>query len=140
MVEVHVEPRRSMVDESLKIQLTGLEPGQRVTLRASQADDRERTWRAHATFVADSSGQVDVAEQAPVSGTYANVDAMGLIWSMTRDAEVHPPPASGLSPIPLLLTAECDGRVIANEREHPITRMDPALCAGDLRSGTCRIE
>ena len=71
-----------MVDEPLGIRLTGLEPGQQVTLRASQTDDLARTWRAHATFVADANGQVDVAAQAPVSGTYTEADAMGLIWSM----------------------------------------------------------
>jgi dienelactone hydrolase len=71
-----------MVDERLSIRLSGLEPEQRVTLRASQTDDLTRTWRSHATFLANSSGQVDVATQAPVSGTYADADAMGLIWSM----------------------------------------------------------
>src|SRR5690349_19091225 len=86
-VEIQVAPNRSMVDEPLGIRLTGLESGQQVTLRASQTDDHQRTWRAHATFVADSNGQVDVAAQAPLSGTYADVDAMGLIWSMELAAD-----------------------------------------------------
>ena len=36
---IHVDPARSMVDEPLGVRLTGLEPGQQVTLRASQTDD-----------------------------------------------------------------------------------------------------
>src|SRR5947199_123091 len=80
--EIYVNPVRSMVDVPLGIRLMGFASGQQVTLRASQTDDLERTWRAHATFVADSNGQVDVAAQAPVSGTYTEADRMGLIWSM----------------------------------------------------------
>src|SRR5690348_3020318 len=87
MTEISVTPARSMVDELLSIRLTGLPPGERVTLRASQVDDLQRTWRAHATFVADARGEVDVTEQAPVAGTYSDADAMGLIWSMALDAD-----------------------------------------------------
>ena len=47
-VHIQVDPSRSMVDERLGIRLTGFEPGQHVTLRASQTDDLARTWRAHA--------------------------------------------------------------------------------------------
>src|SRR5437879_6033698 len=111
MVEVHVEPQRSMVDEPLDIRVTGLEPGQRVTLRAAQTDDLARTWRAHATFVADSNGQIDVAALAPVSGSYTEADAMGLIWSMQL-APDEPNQAPFFrtepTPLPIELVAEVD--------------------------------
>src|SRR5690242_10455163 len=87
MTEIHVDPRRSMVDEPISIQLTGLQPGERVTLRAAQTDDLQRTWRAHATFLADAHGKVSVPERAPLAGTYADADAMGLIWSMALTAD-----------------------------------------------------
>ena len=116
MVEVHVEPRRSMVDEPLAIRLSGLEPGQQVTLRTSQTDDLARTWRAHATFVADANGQVDVAAQAPVSGTYTDADAMGQIWSMQL-AAAEPNQAPILrkepTPLPVELVAEVDDAPVA---------------------------
>jgi len=86
-MKIHLEPRRPMVDEPLAIRLTGLEPRQRVTLRAAQTDDLQRTWRAHATFEADARGEVDVAAQAPLSGTYTDADGMGLIWSMALAAD-----------------------------------------------------
>ncbi|MBV9132197.1 MAG: acyl-CoA thioesterase/BAAT N-terminal domain-containing protein, partial [Chloroflexi bacterium] len=115
MIEIHVEPQRGMVDEPLAIRLTGLRPGDLVTLRASQTDDLARTWRAHAIFIANSSGEVEVREQAPQSGTYADADAMGLIWSMALDADE---PNQGPffrqqpTPLPVELVAEIDGAAV----------------------------
>ena len=115
MIEIHVEPQRSMVDEPLAIRVTGLRPGDLVTLRASQTDDLARTWHAHAIFIANSSGEVEVREQAPQSGTYADADAMGLIWSMALDADE---PNQGPffrqqpTPLPVELVAEIDGAAV----------------------------
>jgi dienelactone hydrolase len=115
MVEIHVDPPRSMVDEPLRVRLTGLDSGQQVTLRASQTDDLARTWRSHATFVADSNGQVDVSAQAPVSGTYAEADAMGLIWSMALAAD-EPNQAPFFreqpTPVPIEFVAEVDDAAV----------------------------
>ena len=111
MIEFQVEPRRSMVDEPLRILLSGLAPGQRVTVRAAQTDDSARTWRAHATFVADTNGLVDVAAQAPVSGTYSDADAMGLIWSMelaADEANQGPFFRNQPTPVPIEFVAEVD--------------------------------
>jgi len=115
-IEIQVDPPRSMVDEPLSVRLTGFEPGQRVTLHASQTDDLGRTWRAHATFVADSHGQVDVATQAPLSGTYTEADAMGLIWSMELAADE--PNRAPLfrkepTPLPIEFVAEVDDAPVA---------------------------
>jgi dienelactone hydrolase len=105
-----------MVDEALSIRLTNLPPGERVTLRAAQTDDLGRTWRAHATFVVDSSREVDVREQAPVSGTYADADGMGLIWSMALDPE-EPNQAPFFrkepSPLPVDFVAEVEDTPVA---------------------------
>lgn len=43
-------------------------------------------WAAHATFE-PADGRVDVAEQAPVDGTYESADPMGLFWSMEPRGE-----------------------------------------------------
>jgi dienelactone hydrolase len=111
-IEIHVEPRRSLVDEPIGIRLAGLESTQHVTLRASQTDDLRRTWRAHATFVADAHGEVDVAAQAPLSGTYADADAMGMIWSMalaTDEPNQAPFFQKEPTPLPVELVAEING-------------------------------
>ena len=81
-MQLQVTPQRSLVDEPLRIEMSGLRPGQHVRLAAQQFDDDRRAWRSHAEFVADSHGSVDVAGQAPVAGSYDGVAPMGLIWSM----------------------------------------------------------
>ena len=115
-LEIHIDPPCSMVDEPLRIRLTGLQSGQRVTLRASQSDDHQRTWRSHATFVADSNGDVDVASQAPLDGTYSGADAMGLVWSMALSPdEPNQAPLfrAQPTPLPIQFVAEIDGAPIA---------------------------
>ncbi|MGO4843411.1 acyl-CoA thioesterase/BAAT N-terminal domain-containing protein, partial [Rhizobiaceae sp. 2RAB30] len=39
---------------------------------------------AQAVFSSDGAGKVDLASDAPVSGSYANASAMGLIWSQVE--------------------------------------------------------
>jgi dienelactone hydrolase len=116
MTEINVEPKRSLVDEPISITLSGLEAGQPVTLRASQTDDLGRAWRAHASFTANARGDVDVAEQAPLSGTYADTDAMGLIWSMSLAAD-EPNQAPFFrkqpTPLPIEFVAEVDDTPVA---------------------------
>src|SRR6185436_11089078 len=68
-------------------------PRQPVTITALQTFPRTR-WRATATFISDDEGSVHVARQAPVSGTYDGISAMGLIWSAERlPGEMQTPPA-----------------------------------------------
>src|SRR5499427_6444922 len=115
-IEIHADPARGMVDEPLRIWLAGFEPGRHVVLRASQTDDLARDWGAHATFVADANGEIDVAAQAPASGTYADVDAMGLIWSMQLAAdEQNQAPFFRKLPtsLPIQLVAEVDSAPVA---------------------------
>ncbi len=40
---------------------------------------------AHAQFVADSAGRIDVDTAAPVKGTYAVADPLGLLWSGEKE-------------------------------------------------------
>jgi dienelactone hydrolase len=57
--------------------LSGLTPGQTVTLRANLAD----TYGSYASFVAGDDGAVDLEQQAPVEGSYSHVIPMGLFWN-----------------------------------------------------------
>lgn len=113
---LEVEPERSLVDTPLRIHLIGLDPHQHASLTSSQTDDHGRRWRAHAEFEADNAGCVDLASQAPVSGTYDTVDPMGLVWSMSLDAdEPNQAPFFRKEPTPLALeiTAEVNGQTLA---------------------------
>jgi dienelactone hydrolase len=79
-----ISPTRPLLDEELAVRVTGIDSGDRVTLRV-----RERHWdtvfESTATFEA-SDGTVDPSEDAPVDGAYRGVRPMGLFQFM-REAE-----------------------------------------------------
>jgi dienelactone hydrolase len=79
---LEVSPARVMADETAVIRAAGLEAGEHVAIRAELTDGADERWMAQAEFVADAAGAVDASKQAPVSGSYKEVSAMGLIWSM----------------------------------------------------------
>jgi len=74
-------PAWALVDEVTPLRLRGAPAGQTVTLRLRSRDGRGRTWESHAAFRAASDGRIDVATDAPLSGTYEGVDPTGLFWS-----------------------------------------------------------
>jgi len=59
-----------------------LAPNERVSIQAELVDGSNEPWAAQAEFVADAEGVVDTSKQAPVKGSYSEVSAMGLVWSM----------------------------------------------------------
>jgi dienelactone hydrolase len=79
---VHVDPPTARVDEPFSLTVSGLPPGEPVTIRATTRDGELREWASNATFLAGDDGTVDVPTAAPLSGTYSGVDAAGLLWSM----------------------------------------------------------
>ncbi|MGN7381346.1 acyl-CoA thioesterase/bile acid-CoA:amino acid N-acyltransferase family protein [Paenibacillus sp. SAFN-117] len=83
-MELIVEPDTALVDQKVSIRMTGLEPGEQVTLRAAMTEMPGAVYEAEsfATFIAGVNGEVHLDQQAPVAGTYSGVDPMGLFWSM----------------------------------------------------------
>jgi len=81
-VQLDVVPLISAADQPVKIRVTGLGANQSFTLFARMRDEAGRSWSSYATFRADRKGVVDPALQAPLTGTYWDVDPMGLFWSM----------------------------------------------------------
>jgi dienelactone hydrolase len=77
-------------DEAAHVRVRGLHRGDTATLRATSTDALGRRFASGATFVADAHGEIDLATQVPVSGTYHVADPMGLAWSMTEDSSVAP--------------------------------------------------
>src|SRR4051812_33488629 len=77
-----VLPQRATLDTPVRVVVSGLRPGQPLTLRATMADHAGVDWAAHATFHATADGIVDPSVQAPVSGAYSGVDPMGLFWTL----------------------------------------------------------
>lgn len=82
-----VIPPRVLADESATIRAEGLAPGERIGIRAELLDGADQRWTSQVEFVADTQGVVDVSKQAPAAGSYQEVSAMGLIWSMMPAAK-----------------------------------------------------
>jgi dienelactone hydrolase len=84
-----ISPARPLMDDRLAIQVCGLPPHKSVTIRAKSQSPDQRYWRSTAVFISGPDGCIDLTSQAPVSGSYAGIDAMGLFWSMQIDAGSH---------------------------------------------------
>lgn len=115
MAHITIEPPRPMLDTPLRIGLDGLPVGRPVLVRARSVDGSGRPQSSHATYLSDPGGSVDLATAAPIGGTYARADPMGLVWSMVPDRDASPEPQTGqpFSPAALTLTVEVDGTCVA---------------------------
>jgi dienelactone hydrolase len=106
-----------LIDEPIPIVISGLPPGQMVTVKL-RSDDQP-AWSSSASFVAGQDGVADLTRMAPASGSYRGVDAMGLFWSLfgsgRRDSSAERVPEAALNPPPRKwqLAAEVGGTVIA---------------------------
>ena len=81
----------ALMDVPVAIELKGFPPRQPVSLTATQIFPSRSRWQAQATFMTDDEGNLSVARQAPSSGSYEGVAAMGLIWSAERVLPPSPP-------------------------------------------------
>jgi dienelactone hydrolase len=77
-----VSPAQILVDQQATIRATGLQPNERVSIRAELIDGASHPWASEAEFVADSQGALDLSKQAPVKGSYSDTSPLGLVWSM----------------------------------------------------------
>jgi dienelactone hydrolase len=92
---IEVTPNRVMLDESATIRATGCQPNERLAIHAELIDGADMRWAAQADFAADALGTIDTSKQSPTGGSYKEVSAMGLIWSMmpaSKKAERYLPP------------------------------------------------
>lgn len=83
---LQVTPSRVLVDEPAAIRAVGLEPSEHVVIHASLTDGAGRPWQSEAEFGADINGVVDLSAQSPLNGSYSEISAMGLVWSMVPSA------------------------------------------------------
>ena len=94
-----VSSHRVAIDEKVRIGVRGLPPGALVTVSltfvaggATFGDGQQHQWTSQADFRADRHGRVDLRSDAPVSGSYAGVDPMGLFWSAHSTTTPAPEP------------------------------------------------
>jgi dienelactone hydrolase len=93
--ELKITPARVLFDEVVAIRASGLRPNERVTIQATLVDGAGGRWSSQAEFKADEQGIVDVSRQAPEKGSYNELSAMGLIWSMKptdKNVDRYSPP------------------------------------------------
>lgn len=115
--QIEITPNPSFIDEEVSIRINGVPAGARITLRAEVEDDAARAWEAHADYIADAAGSVNVASHKSLGGTYRGCDAMGLFWSMKLESAAHGGRATfrkdNSAPDTVSLTAEIAGQAIA---------------------------
>jgi dienelactone hydrolase len=117
---LHVDRPTALVDQPLRITVSGLAGGQDVTVRAETTDHSKLAWSSWANFQAARDGTVDLTTAAPRAGTYAGADPMGLLWSL------QPPRAKDAwrtdldwytkDPLPITLTAQAEDGKAASVR------------------------
>ena len=123
-----VNPTTPMLDTPLQIRLVDFPPQHPLTLHMTM-HDAIGTWSAHATFLTDEHGNVDLQSQEPIAGTYTGIDPMGLIWSMKLDTQTNTPAEPDhqlLPPARMTLTASVDGQQIA-ETTFQRLRLAPSI-------------
>ena len=86
-----VNKQVSMIDEAIHIQVIGLLPNVPIELQATRisAGTKKFKLQSFAKFIADENGTVDLKIAKPTEGTYLEVDAMGLFWSLERKEAVQ---------------------------------------------------
>jgi hypothetical protein len=96
-----VVPRAALVDRARSITISGLDPGEHVTLDA-RTSIAGAVWGSSTEYAADRHGTVDVATAQPISGSYHGASAMGPFWS---ESDQHGGPTAGDSTDVTRLTA-----------------------------------
>jgi dienelactone hydrolase len=107
-LRLSVVPRVGLVDRARAITISGLSPGERVTLKA-QTTFPGSVFGSRTVFRANRHGRVDLATAAPVSGAYHQPSAMGPFWSASF--EHRGGPAFATNSVTRLTAATADGRV-----------------------------
>ena len=79
---IHVSSSTVLLDEPVEISVLNLTAHEQIEIEVLCKDKSNKVWVSRATFQADDSGMVNVAMQAPLSGSYSGMDAIGLFWSM----------------------------------------------------------
>ncbi|XP_078528033.1 acyl-coenzyme A amino acid N-acyltransferase 1-like isoform X1 [Lissotriton helveticus] len=89
MIDLRVLPKVSLTDEAVRIFVSGLEPNQLVTLRASLVDEKGFLYISSAFYRGDAAGEVDLEKAAASGGDYRGVLPMGLLWALSSEKPFH---------------------------------------------------
>jgi dienelactone hydrolase len=116
-----------LAGQPLRIVLTGVPPDTDITLHTTRLVPEftggQRPYTAQARFRTDAQGRVDLAAQAPLSGSYSGADVRGLFWSMTPE----PGAAAPATPQQVRLQARGAGGAVLAEQVLQFQPSDPAV-------------
>lgn len=113
---IALTPNPALIDRRVRVTARGLDPDAAVTIRASMHDELGRSWSSWARYRADARGEVDVAAQPALDGTYRGTDFSGLFWSMQLDParpDRSPFPHASAVPLTMTVRVERDGSELA---------------------------
>ncbi|OCT68557.1 acyl-coenzyme A thioesterase 1 [Xenopus laevis] len=82
-VSLHVSPARCLFDEPLRMSVSGLSPGQQVTLQALVTDEAGETFTSFGRYRAGNSGELTLSRSpALAGGSFTGVEPEGPLWSL----------------------------------------------------------
>lgn len=79
-----IAPADALIDVPRQIRVEQVAPGATVDITALTRRNGV-LWQAQATYTAGEDGVVDLTRDAPVSGDYAGLSPMGLVWSQSPE-------------------------------------------------------
>ncbi|XP_053331018.1 acyl-coenzyme A thioesterase 1-like [Spea bombifrons] len=82
-VSLQVSPSRCLFDEPLQVKVTGLCPGQDVTLQAALTDEGGETFTSVGRYRAGSSGELELSRSPALDGgSFTGIEPEGLLWAL----------------------------------------------------------
>jgi dienelactone hydrolase len=135
---ISITPADARLDQPIAIEISGLTAGARLQLRV-----RNHTLKAEAaaTFLADDTGTVNTATQAPIDGDYDTIDPGGLFWSAHfdkgADAATMIAALSSLEPLTCTVTASVDEAEVA-KRDFARVLLPRNIVRTPIRDGRLR--
>ncbi len=105
-VQLTVSPRTSLVDDPVRVRVTGLQPGQKVILGAATVDLLDRRWRSRVAMKASPSGEVDTDGNMTLFRSMVPVKETAFRETFAPRDEATP----------MSITVRAGGRVVASTR------------------------
>ncbi|KAM9294411.1 acyl-coenzyme A thioesterase 1-like [Gastrophryne carolinensis] len=82
-VQLQVLPERCLFDEPLRLCVSGLVPGQRVTLQTELTDERGELFTSLGLYQALIEGELDLRQSLALEGgSFSGIDPEGPLWSL----------------------------------------------------------
>ncbi|KAM5130036.1 acyl-coenzyme A thioesterase 1-like [Mantella aurantiaca] len=82
-VDLRVSPERCLFDDPLRLQVSGLSPGQEVTLRTEVTDEDGELFTSLGRYRAGSGGELDIGRSPALEGgSFTGVEAEGPLWAL----------------------------------------------------------